>query len=46
MVEKTTPGQFDLSNFAAILDHDTNVFYAYSKAELHSLDMSSLKAAQ
>jgi hypothetical protein len=44
--QKTTPGQFDPSNFAAILDHDTNVFYAYSKAELYSLDMGSLKAAQ
>ena len=44
--QKTTLGQFDPSNFAAILDHDTNVFYAYSKAELYSLDMSSLKAAQ
>jgi len=44
--QNTTPGQFDSSNFAAILDHDTNVFYAYSKAELYSLDMSSLKVAQ
>jgi hypothetical protein len=44
--QKTTPGHFDHSNFAAILDHDTNIFYAYSNAELYSLDMSSLKAAQ
>lgn len=44
--QKTTPGQFDPSNFAAILDHDTNVFYAYSKAELYSLDMGSLKTAK
>lgn len=44
--QKTTLGQFDPSNFAAILDHDTNVFYAYSKAELYSLNMGSLKTAQ
>ena len=45
-IQKTTVGKFDLSNFATILDHDTNVFYAYSNAELYSLDMGSLKAAQ
>jgi len=28
------------------LDHDTNVFYAYSNAELYSLNMGSLKASQ
>jgi len=44
--QATTTGPFDPSNFAAILDHDTNVFYAYSQAELYSLDMGSLKAAQ
>jgi len=36
-----TPTTFD-----TILDHDTNVFYAYSNAELYSLDMDSLKASQ
>jgi len=44
--QATKTGPFDPSNFAAILDHDTNVFYAYSQAELYSLDMGSLKAAQ
>ena len=38
-------GKFDPSSFGAILDHDTNVFYALSKGELWFLDMSSLKAA-
>ncbi|PFH53397.1 hypothetical protein AMATHDRAFT_55341 [Amanita thiersii Skay4041] len=36
---------FDPASFDAILDHDTNVFYAYSKGELFSLDMEQLKAA-
>ena len=44
--QKTTVGKFDPSNFATILDHDTNVFYAYSNAELYSLDMGFLKAAK
>ncbi|KAF9444643.1 hypothetical protein P691DRAFT_807022 [Macrolepiota fuliginosa MF-IS2] len=38
-------GKFDPTNFGAILDHDTNVFYAYSKGELFSLDMELLKAS-
>jgi len=33
------------SNFAAILDHDTNVFYSYSEGYLASLDMGSLTTA-
>ncbi|TDL24667.1 hypothetical protein BD410DRAFT_786206 [Rickenella mellea] len=37
---------FDPSNFVAILDHDTDVFYALSKGELFSLDMKDLKSAQ
>lgn len=46
----TTPAtsggpQFDPTNFGGILDHDTNVFYAYSNAELFSLDMGLLKSA-
>jgi hypothetical protein len=36
---------FDHSNFAAILDHDTNFFYAYSNGGIYSLDMVLLKAA-
>ncbi|PPQ90706.1 hypothetical protein CVT25_005014 [Psilocybe cyanescens] len=38
-------GTFDPTNFAAILDHDTNVFYSYSGADLFSLDMQSQTAA-
>lgn len=38
-------GTFDLSSFNAILDHDTNVFYALSKGELFFLNMGDLKAA-
>ncbi|TFK32808.1 hypothetical protein BDQ12DRAFT_692020 [Crucibulum laeve] len=41
----STDAGIDPTNFAAILDHDTNVFYAYSKGELFSLDMELLKAA-
>ncbi|GLB39264.1 hypothetical protein LshimejAT787_0604260 [Lyophyllum shimeji] len=36
---------FDPNSYNAILDHDTNVFYALSKGELYSLDMGQLKAA-
>ncbi|KAF8815888.1 hypothetical protein BYT27DRAFT_7209346 [Phlegmacium glaucopus] len=38
-------GTFDPLSFATILDHDTNVFYAYSNGELFSLDMALLKSA-
>jgi len=38
-------GSFDPSSFATILDHDTNVFYAYSNAHIFSLDMALLKTA-
>ncbi|KAI0076535.1 hypothetical protein K474DRAFT_1684789 [Panus rudis PR-1116 ss-1] len=38
-------GSFDPSSFNAILDHDTNVFYAVSKNELFFLDMGGLKSA-
>ncbi|KAH9852563.1 hypothetical protein C2E23DRAFT_826139 [Lenzites betulinus] len=38
-------GSFDVSSFKAILDHDTNVFYALSHDELWFLDMGSLKTA-
>lgn len=40
-----TTGSFDPSSFNAILDHDTNVFYALSHGELFHLDMGLLKAA-
>ncbi|KAK0203971.1 hypothetical protein DFS33DRAFT_1374294 [Desarmillaria ectypa] len=43
--QTVTTGNFDASNFAAILDHDTNIFYALSKGELYSLDMGSLTSA-
>lgn len=44
--QSVDPGdKFDPTNFGAILDHDTNVFYAYSKGELFSLDMELLKVA-
>ncbi|PPQ96094.1 hypothetical protein CVT26_004726 [Gymnopilus dilepis] len=43
--QTVTTGKFDPSNFGAILDHDTNVFYAYSNGELYNLDMGLLKAA-
>ncbi|KAL5521821.1 hypothetical protein ACEPAF_2569 [Sanghuangporus sanghuang] len=36
---------FDTSDFGAILDHDTNVFYAMSKGEVFFLNMGSLTAA-
>ncbi|KAL4073487.1 hypothetical protein J3A83DRAFT_4072446, partial [Scleroderma citrinum] len=38
-------GTFDISSFDAILDHDTNVFYALSQGTLFHLDMGLLKAA-
>ncbi|KZT34087.1 hypothetical protein SISSUDRAFT_992301 [Sistotremastrum suecicum HHB10207 ss-3] len=34
---------FDLTSFDAILDHDTNVFYALSHGALYNLDFSALK---
>lgn len=43
--QSVTDGTFDPSSFDAILDHDTNVFYALSKGELFFLDMGSLTAA-
>jgi len=42
--QAVTTGNFDPSSFEAILDHDTNFFYALSKGELYSLDMGSLTA--
>jgi len=43
--QAVTTGSFDPSSFNAILDHDTNVFYALSNGELFHLDMGLLKAA-
>lgn len=43
--QSVTTGTFDPSSFDAILDHDTNVFYALSKGELFFLDMGSLITA-
>ena len=44
--QSVTAGSFDPSNFVAILDHDTNVFYAVSGSdELFFLNMGSLVAA-
>jgi len=43
--QSVTTGNFDPTNFATILDHDTNVFYAYSAGNIYSLDMGLLKAA-
>ncbi|KAF8880017.1 hypothetical protein BD779DRAFT_1649151 [Infundibulicybe gibba] len=43
--QSVTTGSFDPSSFSAILDHDTNVFYALSKGEIFSLDMGLLKSA-
>ncbi|KAH7904978.1 hypothetical protein BJ138DRAFT_1018344 [Hygrophoropsis aurantiaca] len=43
--QSVTAGSFNPSSFDAILDHDTNVFYALSQENLFSLDMGLLKAA-
>ncbi|KAI6104176.1 hypothetical protein EDD16DRAFT_413953 [Pisolithus croceorrhizus] len=43
--QTVTTGSFDPSSFDAILDHDTNVFYALSHDNLFSLDMGLLTAA-
>jgi len=44
--QSTTPGSFDYSSFDAILDHDTNVFYALSQGAMYSLNMDMMKAAK
>jgi len=43
--QTVTTGSFDPSDFNAILDHDTNVFYALSKGELFFLDMGEMTTA-
>ncbi|KAG1738140.1 uncharacterized protein EDB91DRAFT_1139249 [Suillus paluster] len=44
-MQTVNAGSFDYTSFGAILDHDTNVFYALSHGNLFSLDMGLLKAA-
>jgi hypothetical protein len=44
-MQTVNTGSFDPTSSVAILDHDTNVFYAMSEGELYSLDMASLTAA-
>jgi len=44
--QSTTPGSFDYSSFDAVLDHDTNVFYALSKGAMYSLNMDEMKVAK
>jgi len=39
----TSPGSLDYSSIDAILDHDTNVFYALSHGEMYSLDFGAIK---
>lgn len=43
--QSVTTGTFDSSDFKAILDHDTNVFYALSKGELFFLNMNAMTTA-
>jgi len=42
---QATTGGHDTTSFEAILDHDTNFFYAASKGELWALNMSTEAAA-
>ncbi|KAL1746570.1 hypothetical protein HDZ31DRAFT_33939 [Schizophyllum fasciatum] len=44
--ESVNAGSLDTSDYKAILDHDTNVFYAVSHNELFSLDMGDQTAAK
>ncbi|KAF8595507.1 hypothetical protein BDV93DRAFT_574747 [Ceratobasidium sp. AG-I] len=43
--QMTLPAGLDPANMVAILDHDTNVFFAFSKGNLFQADFSNLKAA-
>ncbi|KZT68947.1 hypothetical protein DAEQUDRAFT_765947 [Daedalea quercina L-15889] len=43
--QSVTTGKFSPSNFAAILDHDTNVFYAISGTDLFYLNMEAETSA-
>ncbi|KAJ7678200.1 hypothetical protein DFH06DRAFT_1033795 [Mycena polygramma] len=44
--QAVTANSFDPTSYEAILDHDTNFFYALSKGEVFSMDMGELAAAQ
>ena len=43
--QTTIPDGLDPASMVAILDHDTNVFFAMSKGVLYTAEMSDLKAA-
>ncbi|KJA17640.1 hypothetical protein HYPSUDRAFT_46107 [Hypholoma sublateritium FD-334 SS-4] len=43
--QSVTANGFDPTDYDTILDHDTNVFYAYSNATIFSLDMQLMKVA-
>jgi hypothetical protein len=43
--QSVTTGGFDPASFKAILDHDTNIFYALSHGEMYTLDMGSMRSA-
>ena len=43
--QAVSPGGPDPNDLVAILDHDTNVFYALSKGELYFIDFGQLKSA-
>jgi len=42
--QHTSSGSLDYASVDAILDHDTNVFYALSHGEMYSLDFGNIKA--
>ncbi|KAI0746854.1 hypothetical protein C8Q80DRAFT_1220110 [Daedaleopsis nitida] len=44
--QKVNAGKFDPASFNAILDHDTNVFYAVSHNEMYALDLGEQTAAK
>lgn len=43
--EATVPDGFDSSSLRAILNHDSNVFYAFSKGDLYSAEMPNSTTA-
>ncbi|KAH7345652.1 hypothetical protein B0J17DRAFT_592499 [Rhizoctonia solani] len=43
--QATVPDGLDPTSMVAILDHDTNVFFAMSKGNLYSVEMAERKAA-
>ncbi|KAJ7598611.1 hypothetical protein C8J56DRAFT_848436 [Mycena floridula] len=44
--QAASTGEFDPTKAIAILDHDTDVFYAFGAGEMWSLTMDTLKAAK